>query len=77
MRKWTSDFVDLAGHRMSYHRTGGDLPVLLLAHGADIAAVIHRLGLERPAVLGHSVGATSMALFANRFPEITSKIVLE
>jgi N-formylmaleamate deformylase len=121
MRKWTSDFVDLAGHRMSYHRTGGDLPVLLLAHGlsdnglcwtrvaralephfdiimldapghgcseridavaqddhgADIAAVIHRLGLERPAVLGHSVGATSMALFANRFPELTSKIVLE
>jgi len=46
-------------------------------HGADIAVVIKALKLNRPAVMGHSVGARTVAMFANQFPELVSKVILE
>jgi len=121
MNKWSNDFVELPTGRIAYHRTGGDLPPLVLAHGltdnglcwrrvaqalehdfdvimldtrghglsarigpddsddhgADIAAVITALELIRPVVIGHSVGANTMAMLANQFPELVSKVILE
>ncbi len=44
---------------------------------ADIASVISLLGLDRPIVIGHSVGAHTAALFAARFPLLVSQLVLE
>ncbi len=121
MDNWTAGFVDLPAGRIAYHRTGGDLPALVLAHGLtdnglcwrrtarelgddfdvvmldarghgqsarvdleaadspfeDVAGVIHALGLEKPVVMGHSMGARTMAMVANNYPDTVSRVVLE
>ena len=119
---WTDSFVIANGIRMHYWRTGGDKPVLLMAHGSsddglcwtslakdltddydvvlpdarghgltdparaddpadvqaeDIAALIRELKLERPIVMGHSMGASSAAWFAAKYPDVPRAIVLE
>jgi pimeloyl-ACP methyl ester carboxylesterase len=45
-------------------------------HAADLAKLIHALGLERPIVIGHSLGALTALYFASHYPEILSKLVL-
>lgn len=119
---WTDSFVIANGIRMHYWRTGGDKPVLLMAHGSsddglcwtslakdltddydivlpdarghgltdparaddpadvqaeDIAALIRELNLEKPIVMGHSMGASSAAWFAAKYPDVPRAIVLE
>ena len=44
---------------------------------ADLAGVVDRLGLERPTLLGHSLGATTVALVAAHRPELVGRVVLE
>jgi pimeloyl-ACP methyl ester carboxylesterase len=44
---------------------------------ADVAAVISTLELDRPAVVGHSIGAAIAAELAGRRPELVSRLVLE
>ena len=39
-------------------------------HAADLAGVIRALGLKRPAVLGHSMGAASTLVLAGLYPEL-------
>ena len=46
-------------------------------HAADLAGVISGLGLERPAVLGHSMGALSAIVLASRYPDLLSAALLE
>ncbi len=43
---------------------------------ADVAAVVEQLGLDRPALIGHSVGARTVADFAAGHPGVVSRLVL-
>ncbi|MGK0463521.1 MAG: N-formylmaleamate deformylase [Candidatus Azotimanducaceae bacterium] len=43
----------------------------------DLAAVISGLGLDRPNVLGHSMGGSTVAGLAAGYPNLVSKIILE
>src|SRR5713226_480885 len=45
-------------------------------HAADLARLIDALGLERPIVIGHSLGALIALYFAAHYPERLSKLVL-
>jgi pimeloyl-ACP methyl ester carboxylesterase len=46
-------------------------------HAADLAGVITGLGLKRPAVLGHSMGAATALVFAGAYPDLPRAILLE
>ena len=46
-------------------------------HATDLAGVIRDLGLKRPAVLGHSMGAASALALAGLYPELPRAILLE
>jgi N-formylmaleamate deformylase len=43
----------------------------------DLAEAIAGLGLEAPIVMGHSMGASAAAGFANRYPGQARKVILE
>lgn len=43
----------------------------------DIAEVVDGLGLKSPILMGHSVGAMATATFANTYPHVASKLILE
>ncbi|MBK7687284.1 MAG: alpha/beta hydrolase [Rhodocyclaceae bacterium] len=45
--------------------------------GQDIADAINQLNLHSPIVMGHSVGARATAEFANVYPHLVSKVILE
>ena len=45
-------------------------------HAADLAKLIDILGLERPVLVGHSLGALIGLYFAAHYPEKLSKLVL-
>jgi pimeloyl-ACP methyl ester carboxylesterase len=46
------------------------------AHAADLARLIEALGVERPVVIGHSLGAMIALYFAAHYPDKLSKLVL-
>src|SRR5574338_806917 len=64
---------DARGHGLSSRLTPGQ-PVDL---AADLAALIDALHLERPIVGGHSMGASTAADLAARFPGCVSALILE
>jgi N-formylmaleamate deformylase len=43
----------------------------------DVAGLIQALGLERPVLMGHSMGANTAAATAARYPELVGALVLE
>ena len=45
-------------------------------HAADLSAIIDELGLDRPVIVGHSLGAYIALYFAAHYPEKLSKLVL-
>ncbi len=45
-------------------------------HGRDLATVIEKLGIRRPVLMGHSLGALIALSFAARWPEQTAGLVL-
>lgn len=120
--EWASGFIDANGITIHYHRTGGDKPPVVLAHGitdnglcwtrlaqalegeydlimfdarghglsdkpgagyapeahtADIAGLVQALGLERPALVGHSMGAANVALALATYPDLARCALLE
>jgi pimeloyl-ACP methyl ester carboxylesterase len=122
MAEWQSGAVDADGVTIHYTRTGGNKPVVVLAHGVtdtglcwsalarelesdfdlvmvdarghgksdgpegsygpdvqaeDLAALITALGLEQPAVLGHSMGAGTALVLAGTHPDLVGSILLE
>jgi len=64
--------VDARNHGQS---DAGSAVVSELA--ADLASVISHLGLEKPAVIGHSVGASVVACLAAEYPDLVSQLILE
>jgi pimeloyl-ACP methyl ester carboxylesterase len=44
---------------------------------ADVAGLIEALGLERPALIGHSMGASTTAMAAVQYPDLVGSAVLE
>ncbi len=65
--------LDARGHGESSRRAAGERP----NPGQDIADAIRSLGLTRPLLMGHSVGARATAQFAAVFPDQVSKVILE
>lgn len=66
--------TDARGHGQS-DRLGSEFSVPLLAD--DAAGVIRGLGLEKPVVFGHSMGAITAAALAAEYPELVSALLLE
>jgi N-formylmaleamate deformylase len=66
--------VDARGHGQS------DAPAQSYGpaeHAADLAGAIAALGLRRPAVLGHSMGAATALALAGTYPDLVGAILLE
>jgi N-formylmaleamate deformylase len=66
--------VDARGHGRSDAPERGYGP---LEQAVDLAGVIAALGLERPAVLGHSMGAATALVLAGTHPDIPGAILME
>src|SRR2546426_5943865 len=52
--------------------SGYNVPI----HATDLAELIDELGLDRPVIVGHSLGALIALYFAKQYPEYLSKLVL-
>jgi pimeloyl-ACP methyl ester carboxylesterase len=46
-------------------------------HAADVAALIEQLGLFKPVLLGHSMGAVTAATTAAAYPNLVGAVILE
>jgi pimeloyl-ACP methyl ester carboxylesterase len=66
--------VDARGHGRSDAPADG---YELTVQADDLAGVIAALGLEKPAILGHSLGAEVAPVLAGTYPELPGAIVLE
>jgi N-formylmaleamate deformylase len=66
--------VDARGHGRSDAPGQGYGPEV---QAADLAGVIEALGLRRPIVLGHSMGAITTLVLASRYPDMLRAIALE
>jgi pimeloyl-ACP methyl ester carboxylesterase len=64
---------DMRGHGLSARVQPGDKVDM----AADVAGLIRTLGLARPIVVGHSMGAMITYQIGVRFPELASALVLE
>ena len=64
---------DMRAHGLSAHVQPGDKVDM----AADLAELIRVLGLERPMICGHSMGAMITYQIGVRFPELASALVLE
>ena len=59
------------------HGQSGTAPANSTAIIEDLASVITALNLDKPALLGHSMGASTVAGVAAQYPHLVSKIILE
>ena len=66
--------LDARGHGRS---AGPEEGYGSVEHATDVAGVITALGLTRPVVLGHSMGAATAIALAGLYPELPSAILLE
>ena len=77
-KELTSDYdvflPDARGHGLSDPAMATDSAD---AQAEDVAALIRELKLDRPIVMGHSMGASSAAWFAAKYPGMARAIVLE
>jgi N-formylmaleamate deformylase len=66
--------VDARGHGRS---EGPEQGYGLTDMAADLAEVITKLGLHKPAVLGHSMGGGTTFVMAGTYPEVPGAILIE
>lgn len=66
---------DSRSHGLSEETGPGGASTLDRAH--DLAGLVEALGLEKPFVVGHSMGAVTASLFAGLYPTIPGRVVLE
>lgn len=74
--EWEYDIImyDARGHGLSEAPEDGYADV---DRAADLAGLIQALGLSKPAIIGHSMGASTAALTAALYPALVGKLVLE
>lgn len=65
---------DARGHGLSGRPETGYAPQ---DHAADVAGLIRGLGLDRPILIGHSMGAGVSATVAAFYPDLVSGVILE
>jgi pimeloyl-ACP methyl ester carboxylesterase len=65
---------DARGHGLSDPPTPSDPPDVQVE---DLAGLIKALKLERPILMGHSMGSTSVANFAAKYPDVPRAVILE
>ena len=65
---------DLRGHGGSDKPDAG---YLLPDYAEDLAALIHELGIERPVIIGHSLGALVALIWAQAHPIDAAALILE
>ncbi len=65
---------DARGHGLSEKPETGYAPQ---DHAADVAGLIRGLGLNRPVLIGHSMGAGVAATVAALYPDLVSGVILE
>ena len=65
---------DARGHGLSDKPATGYAPS---DHAADVAGLIRGLGLIRPILIGHSMGAGVSATVAALYPDLVSAVILE
>ena len=75
-QKFESDF-DVVMLDARNHGDSATAPATSTLLATDVAAAVSQLGLERPTLVGHSVGAHTAALLASTSPTIISRLVLE
>lgn len=73
---WDVVMVDARGHGRSELPDDGS-ETGPIAQADDLAAAITALGLERPCVVGHSMGAITALLLAARYPDLPRAVALE
>lgn len=66
---------DSRSHGLSEETGPGGASTLDRAH--DLAGLVEALGLEKPFVVGHSMGAVTASLFAGLYPDLPGRVVLE
>jgi N-formylmaleamate deformylase len=66
--------VDLRGHGKSEAPEGG---YTLENLGVELASLIQTLELNKPTVLGHSLGAVTALVMAGLYPELPGSLILE
>lgn len=66
--------LDLRGHGNSSHPEHG---YLLSDYASDLDAVLNALGLERPLVMGHSLGGMTVLEWAIAHPDTAAALVIE
>ena len=65
---------DARGHGLSDPPTASDPPDVQVE---DLAGLIRELKLERPILMGHSMGSSSVARFAAKYPDVARAVILE
>ena len=65
---------DARGHGLSDPPTPSDPPDVQVE---DLAGLIKELKLERPILMGHSMGSSSVARFAAKYPDVARAVILE
>ncbi len=65
---------DARGHGLSEVPSGG---YTAEDHAADVVCLIEALGLERPHLLGHSMGAATVSVIIANHPQLVGRAILE
>lgn len=65
---------DARGHGLSDPPTPSDAPDVQVE---DLAGLIKELKLEKPILMGHSMGSSSVARFAAKYPDVPRAVILE
>ena len=71
---WDVIMIDARGHGQSEAPEGDYGPVTM---ATDLAGLVQGLGLGRPLVMGHSMGAATTLNLCVHFPELVSRAILE
>jgi pimeloyl-ACP methyl ester carboxylesterase len=65
---------DARGHGLSDPPTAADPPDV---QAEDLAGLIKALKLDKPILMGHSMGSASVAWFAAKYPDVPRAVILE
>jgi pimeloyl-ACP methyl ester carboxylesterase len=77
-KEFQTDFdvilFDARGHGLSDPPTASDAPDVQVE---DLAGLIVELKLNKPILMGHSMGSASVAQFAAKYPDVPRAVILE